>query len=122
MKMNHPSVQVDKLEDLPADLYQQFLHMSQVAFEGIEVIFHTVPSGLVHFGFLDAVSALYGGGRVSYNFLHLTLQEFFAAYHISHLGSRGLEVLEQYGMEEDWEVVWRFVAGLTTFKSYEGHL
>ena len=125
LKSNHPSVQVDKFEDLPSDLYQQFLHMSQVAFEGIEneeVIFHTVPSDLVHFGFLDAVSALYGGGRVSYNFLHLTLQEFFAAYHISHLGSSGLEVFKQYGKKKRWEVVWRFVAGLTKFKGYEGHM
>ena len=124
LKMNHPSVRVNKFEDLPSDLYQQFLHMSQVAFEGIEneeVIFHTVPSHLVHFGFLDAVSALYGGGRVSYNFLHLTLQEFFAAYHISHLSSSGLKVFEQH---EDmrWNVVWRFVSGLTKFKGYEGHM
>ena len=125
LKMNHPSVRVDKFEDLPSDLYQQFLHMSQVAFEGIEnedVIFHTVPSRLVHFGFLDAVSALYGGGRVSYNFLHLTLQEFFAAYHISHLSSSGLEVFKQYGKHKRWNVVWRFVAGLTKFKGYEGHI
>ena len=125
LKLNHPSVRVDKFEDLPSDLYQQFLHMSQVAFEGIEnekIIFHTVPSRLVHFGFLDAVSALYGAGRVSYNFLHLTLQEFFAAYHISHLGSSGLEVFKQYGKDKDWEVVWRFVAGLTKFKGYEGHM
>ena len=125
LKMNHPSVRVDKFEDLPSDLYQQFLHMSQVAFEGIqneEVIFHTMPSCLIHFGFLDAVSALYGGGRVSYNFLHLTLQEFFAAYHISHLGSSGLEVFKQYGNIKRWNVVWRFVAGLAKFKGYEGHM
>ena len=124
LKINYSSVQVDKFEDLPADLYQQFLHMSQVAFEGIEneeVIFHTVPSRLVDFGFLDAVSALYGGGRVSYNFLHLTIQEFFAAYYISHLGSDGLEVFKKHGEDERWNVVWRFVAGLTKFKDYMGH-
>ena len=124
LKNNYSSVQVDKFEDLPPDLYQQFLHMSQVAFEGIEneeVIFHTVPSSLVHFGFLDAVSALYGGGRVSYNFLHLTIQEFFAAYHISHLGSSGLELFKKHGEDKRWNVVWRFVAGLTKFKGYMGH-
>ena len=116
---------VDKFEDLPADLHKQFLHLSQIAFEGIlkeEIIFHTLPPGLIHFGFLDAVSALYGGGRVSYNFLHLTLQEFFAAYHISHLGSSGLEVFKQHGKDERWNVVWRFVAGLTEFEHYKGHM
>ena len=119
------SVLVDKFEDLPADLYKQFLHLSKVAFEGIkseEVIFHTMPPGLVDFGFLDAVSALYGGGRVSYNFLHLTLQEFFAAYHISHLSSNGLEVFKQHGKDERWNVVWRFVAGLTKFEGYDNYI
>ena len=118
-------IRVDKFEDLPADLHKQFLHLSQIAFEGIldeEVIFHSLPPGLVHFGFLDAVSALYGGGRVSYNFLHLTLQEFFAAYHISHLGSSGLEVFKQHGKDKRWNVVWRFVAGLTKFEHYKGHM
>ena len=118
-------IRVDKFEDLPADLHKQFLHLSQIAFEGIlkeKIIFHTLPPGLVHFGFLDAVSALYGGGRVSYNFLHLTLQEFFAAYHISHLGSSGLEVFKQHGKDKRWNVVWRFVAGLTKFEHYKGHM
>ena len=118
-------IRVDKFEDLPADLHKQFLHLSQIAFEGIlkeEIIFHSLPPGLVHFGFLDAVSALYGGGRVSYNFLHLTLQEFFAAYHISHLGSSGLEVFKQHGKDKRWNVVWRFVAGLTKFEHYKGHM
>ena len=118
-------IRVDKFEDLPADLHKQFLHLSQIAFVGIldeEVIFHSLPSDFSHFGFLDAVSALYGGGRVSYNFLHLTLQEFFAAYHISHLGSSGLEVFKQHGKDKRWNVVWRFVAGLTKFEHYKGHM
>ena len=118
-------IHVDNLKDLPPDLYKQFLHLSQIAFEGIldeKVIFHTLPSDFSHSGFLDAVSALYGGGSVSYSFLHLTLQEFFAAYHISHLGSSGLEVFKQHGKEERWNVVWRFVAGLTKFEHYKGHM
>ena len=106
-------IHVEKFEDLPADSHKQFLYLSKIAFEGIlneEVIFHTLPPGLVHFGFLNAVSALYGGDRLSYNFLHLTLQEFFAAYHISHLGSSG-EVFKQHGKDKRWNVVLGFVAG-----------
>ena len=125
LNRNLKSVKVDKFEDLPADLNEQFLCLSKVAFEGIkkeEVIFHTVPPGLINFGFLDAVSALYGGGRVSYNFLHLTLQEFFAAYHISHLSNNGLEVFKQHGKNKRWNVVWRFVAGLTKFEGYDKYI
>lgn len=119
------SFMIDKFEDLPHNLYEQFCRVSEIAFEGIkkqEVIFHTAPPNLIHFGFLDAVSALYGGSRISYNFLHLTLQEFFAAYHISKMCEAGLDVLNQYGKDEQWNVVWRFVAGLTKFQHYKGVL
>ena len=122
MTRNPSSGRVKKIGDLSGDLRDQFLELSKIAFEGItneEVVFHNVPDGFVHFGFLNAESELYGGGRVSYNFLHLTLQEFFAAYHISHLGSCGLEVFKQ---DKRWNVVWRFVAGLTKFEHYKGHM
>ena len=115
----------DKLQDLPMPLHKQLLQLCIIAFEGIkneEVIFRRVPHDLVQFGFLDSVSALYGTGRVSYNFLHLTIQEFLAAYHIFQLRGDGLEVFEQYGGEKRWNVVWRFVAGLTKFEHFQGHI
>ena len=115
----------DKLQDIPMPLHKQFLQLCKIAFEGIKneaVIFHGVPQDLVQFGFLDSVSALYGAGRVSYNFLHLTIQEFLAAYHISQLRGDGLEVFEQYGGDKRWNVVWRFVAGLTKFEHFQGHI
>ena len=126
LKIHYPSVIAEKFEDLPPDLYQQFLHLSEMAFEGVKnegVIMHAIPSDLTHFGFgfLDAVPALYGGGGVSYNFLHLTVQEFFAAYHISNLSRSGLEVFQKHGKQR-WNMVWRFVAGLTKFRDYDGHI
>ena len=125
LKIHYPSVIAEKFEDLPPDLYQQFLHMSEMAFEGVKnegVILHAIPSDLTHFGFLDAVPALYGGGGVSYNFLHLTVQEFFAAYHIFNLSRSGLEVFQKHGKNQRWNMVWRFVAGLTKFMGYDGHI
>ena len=115
----------DTLQGLAKPLHKQFLQLCKIAFEGIkneEVIFYGVPQDLVHFGFLGSVSALYGAGRVSYNFLHLTIQEFLAAYHISQLCGDGLEVFEQYGGDKRWNVVWRFVAGLTKFEYFKGHV
>lgn len=126
LQTHNPSVNAYKFEDLiPSGLYKNFILLSKLALDGIKndkVIFHTAPPNLIHFGFLDAVTALYGGGGVSYNFLHLTIQEFFAAYHISHLGISGLEVFQEYGKVERWNVVWRFVAGLTKFKKYAGKI
>ena len=122
LDVHHPAVTAVKFDDLPSDLYSQFLKLCQIAFEGMEneaVIFNTHPA-FTHFGFLNAVSALYGVGEISYNFLHFTLQEFLAAYHISQLAisGRGPELFECYSEMGRWNVVWRFVAGLTKFKHF----
>ena len=115
-----------KFENLPKDLYQKLKDLSEIAFTGMwneEVIFHSLPSDLIHFGFLDASPSLYGGGNVSYNFLHLTLQEFFAAYYISLLpGERCNAYLKQFGNNSKWSVVWRFVAGITKFQHFHAHV
>lgn len=117
---------VQKFEDLPKKLYQQFKGLSEIAYTGMrneEVIFYLLPSDLVHFGFLDAVPSLYGGGNVSYNFLHLTLQEFFAAYYISLLPGEDCDVLlKKFGNNSKWSIVWRFVAGMTKFEHFQPHV
>ena len=112
----------NEFSDLPSKYYGNFKQLAQLAFEQFEkhnVVFYSqdVPKELVHFGFLDSVSSLYCGGGVSYNFLHLTLQEFLAAYHITQF-SNGIDVFNCYSEDERWEVVWRFVSGLTVFQYF----
>ena len=110
--------------DLPSTNYHSHLkNLSRLAFEQFvqhNIVFYSsdVPKELVHFGLLDSVPALYGGGGVSYNFLHLTLQEFLAAYHITQL-SNGIDVFKCYAEDGRWEVVWRFVSGLTSFQYFK---
>ena len=109
--------------DLPSTYYSQLKNLSRLAFEQFvqhNIVFYSsdVPKELVHFGLLDSVPALYGGGGVSYNFLHLTLQEFLAAYHITQL-SNGIDVFKCYAKDGRWEVVWRFVSGLTSFQYFK---
>ena len=68
---------------------------------------------------MDSVPAFYGGGGVSYNFLHLTLQEFLVAYHITQLSNgAGLDIFNHHCKDERWEVVWRFASGLTGFQFF----
>ena len=110
-KTEHSSV--SNFENLPSSLYGQFLELSKLAYEGFEredVIFYSDIGE--HFGFLDAVRDLHGGREISFNFLHLTLQEFLAAYHISHMSDSGVELFRNRGKDKRWNVVWRFVAGL----------
>jgi hypothetical protein len=125
IQLKQPLVRILKIESLCRDLYEDFLKLSAIAFEGIKnetVIFHVSNPDFVHFGFFDAVSSLYGGGRIFYNFLHLTLQEFFAAYHISQLPENvAREIVEEYGCNKRWNIIWRFLAGLTEFKYFGRH-
>ena len=111
-----------RLSDIPSSHTNHFERLAQLAFEQFDkqnVVFHAsdVPSDLVHFGFLNSVSSFRGGGGVSYNFLHLTLQEYLAAYHIKELPNK-LDIFNQYCTDQRWEMVWRFVSGLTEFQFF----
>ena len=45
-----------------------------------------IPEGLVHFGFMNESIEMYAGKGVeqTYSFLHLSLQEYLAAWHLAH--------------------------------------
>ena len=45
-----------------------------------------IPEGLVHFGFLNESTEMYAGEGVeqTFSFLHLSLQEYLAAWHLAH--------------------------------------
>ena len=77
---------IDKFTDLPEEVYRDFLELAEVAANGIKekvYVFHSVPKETL--GLMHQVEEVYPGrGRsVSYSFLHLTLQEYLAAYHWS---------------------------------------
>ena len=50
-----------------------------------------IPEGFVHFGFMNESTEMYAGKGVeqTFSFLHLSLQEYLAAWHIAH--SYGIE-------------------------------
>ena len=45
-----------------------------------------IPKGLVHFGFMNESTEMYAGKGVeqTFSFLHLSLQEYLAAWHLAH--------------------------------------
>ena len=53
-----------------------------------------IPEGLVHFGFMNESTEMYAGKGVeqTFSFLHLSLQEYLAAWHIAHSYSIELQV------------------------------
>ena len=70
-------------------MYQQLCRVSRVAYEGIsnnqQVIFSDLPDDFDSLDLMQCVPELYvdEGAALSYNFLHLTVQEFLAAFHLS---------------------------------------
>ena len=124
--LNAPTM--NHFSSLPGNYRTDFNRLSKLAFEQFEqnrIVFYSddIPqeSVFVHFGMLDSVPPLHGGGGVSYNFLHLTVQEFLAAYHIIQL-SDGVDIFKRYSKDRRWEVVWRFVSGLTGFEFFEDNV
>ena len=113
---------INSFKDLPQPVYDQFREICKLAYTGImhaktQLIFQDLPSDFDPLGLMQTCPELYvdRGASVSYNFLHLTLQEYLAAYHISQQ-SRDEQVAF---MREHvkLEVVVGFLAGLTELGS-----
>ena len=108
------------LEDIPhdSDLYHQLVKLGKLVFEGRvreEVIFKQLPKGCSALGLLNICSELYGRKEnVTYNFLHLTLQEYMGAFYISQLPAfEQINSFEKHRELAHLNMVWKFVAGLT---------
>ena len=112
---------INSFKDLPQLVYNQFCEICKIAYAGMmspetELIFQDLPSEFNPLGLMQTCPELYvdRGASVSYNFLHLTLQEYLAAYHISQQ-SRDEQVafMREHIQRKKSEVVVRFLAGLS---------
>ena len=114
-------LKVTAFSDLPTDVYKQFLGLCRMAHEGMlnrqQLVFSAarLPTGFVPLGLMQEVPQLYTEGRASsYHFIHLTLQEYLAAVHVSQLPSHDQTRLFQEHLESGhFEMSMRFLAGLT---------
>ena len=83
---------ITELSDMPSEVQEQFWKLSQLAAEGLEekqFIFNSIPCD--HMGLMQSTEEeLMIGSKVSYCFLHLTLQEYLAALHWSRIGSEDM--------------------------------
>jgi len=114
-------LKVTTFSDLPADVYQQFHDLCRIAYGGIlnrqQLVFSMVqlPSGFAPLGLMQEVPQLYVEGRTSsYHFIHLMLQEYLAAIHISQLPTHEqMRLIQEHLNSSLFKMTIRFLAGLT---------
>ena len=88
------------------------------------MIFFDLPEGFETLGLMQCAPELYAdeGAAVSYNFLHLTVQEYLAAFHLSQQPVE--EQIQQYsaGQNEQakghFHMVLTFLSGIRKFSDY----
>ena len=112
---------ITNLSKLPECIKCHFDNLAQLAYDGIcnkdqHIIFtqDEIPSGLNTLGLMQSSMELYVdiGSEKSFNFLHLTIQEFLAAYHLLTFpfDEQVKLFLDSYNTEP---VLLRFLAGLS---------
>ena len=114
-------LKVTTFSDLPTDVYKQFQGLCRMAYEGIlnrqQLVFSAahLPTGFVPLGLMQEVPQLYTEDRASsYHFIHLTLQEYLAAVHISQLPAHEqTRLFQEHVNSGHFKMTMRFLAGCT---------
>ena len=117
---------LDSFDDLPIGTGEQFLKLCLIAYRGRvddRIIFSSRDikgygidaSKMKGLGLLlIAPSTSVYGREKSYNFLHLTLQEFCTALYISKLcAQEQLECFNRFKFKNTFKMIWRFYSGIT---------
>ena len=121
---------LSSLHNLPSQTSENFLKLCLIAYRGREedkIIFSSCElesygidaSMLSGLGLLlIAPSTSVYGREKSYNFLHLTVQEYCAAFYISKLPDKEqYECLKKYQFYDSFQMIWRMYSGITRLKN-----
>ena len=121
---------LNSLYELPVEINEQFHKLCFIAYRGREedkLIFSSRElesfgigtSELSGFGLLliAPYTSVYGREK-SYNFLHLTVQEFCSSFYISTLSDQEqYECFKKYQFYDRFRMIWRFYSGITKLRN-----
>ena len=121
-KYSAMNIKVRTLADLPERVAAHFQQLCALAYKGVShqmIVFSSLPEGVSTLGLLQSVPQLYceGKDKVSYNFLHYTVQEYLAALHLSHLQPLTLTLQQYIDEATQFGTTLKFLAGITELVS-----
>ena len=121
---------LSSLHNLPSQTSEHFLKLCLIAYRGREedkIIFSSCElesygiddSKLSGLGLLlIAPSTSVYGREKSYNFLHLTVQEYCTAFYISKLPDKEqYECFKKYQFYDSFQMIWRMYSGITRLRN-----
>ena len=119
LKAEGKPLKIRSLEEVPEEVKKQLLNLCRLSWEGLvrqQLTFSSSAVGGDTLGLMHGVRELYGGkdGQLSYHFMHLTLQEFLSAYHISQLPpDTQQQIIKRRLRRGHLTIAMRFFFGLT---------
>ena len=122
-KYTDDEIDVEQYTDLPADVYPHFVDITKLAYESVyrqQQIFKDHDKPVQHLGLMDVVAELFPNRRrvsYSYNFLHLSIQEYLGAVYASQMDvSTQEQLLKRMSIKRYLKNMAMFLAGITNFK------
>ena len=122
-------IDIENFTDLPDDVYPAFVNLTELAYKSVsqqQLIFKDVDIPIQHLGLMDAVAELFPNKRktnFSYSFLHLSIQEYLGAVHVSLMDASTQErLLDSMSTEKHLQNLAMFLAAITKFKGMNWEL
>ena len=122
-------IEIENFTDLPDDVYPDFVNLTELAYKSVsqqQFIFKDVDIPIQHLGLMDAVAELFPNkwkANYSYSFLHLSIQEYLGAVHVSLMDASTQErLLDSMSTEEHLQNLAMFLAAITKFKGMNWEL